>query len=73
MPITTYKTEVLGRSCISSIVELPIRGEAIYVPKDGEVIEQITIGEVKGHPNMVTVAVIISQKDSPYYKAKNNA
>ena len=73
MPITTYKTELLGRVCISTIVDLPIKGEAIYVPKPGEVIEQITIAEVKGHPNMVTVAVIISHKDTSSHKAKHNA
>lgn len=60
MPIKTFKAELMGRTCISTVVEMPITGEAIYVVKPDEVIQQISIAEVKGHPDMITVAMILA-------------
>lgn len=69
MPIKTFKSELLGRTCISTVIEMPVTGEAIYVVKPDEVIEQISIGEVKGHPDMITVAMILA----PVSKNKSDA
>lgn len=59
MPLKTFKSEVLGRTCISTIVELPIKGGFSFVPKTNETIEQISISEVKGHEDLITIAMII--------------
>ena len=60
MPLKTFKTDLLGRTCISTVIETPVTGEYIYVVKDDEVIKQISIAEVKGHPDMITVAMILA-------------
>ena len=65
MALKTYKASLLGRDCISTIIETPHKGEYIYVPKEGEVIEQVSISEVNNHPELITVALIISHNVKP--------
>ncbi len=62
MPIKTYRADIpeLSRTCISTIVELPVTSNMIYVPKAGEHIESVEIAPVKGHANMFSVAIILS-------------
>ena len=60
MSLKTFKSEVLGRTCISTIVELPLKGGFSFVPKDNETITQISISEVEGHKELIAVAMIIA-------------
>lgn len=62
MPIKTYRADIpeLSRTCISTIIELPVSSDMIYVPKAGEHIESVEIAPVKGHKDMLSVAIILS-------------
>lgn len=60
MPLKTYKLELLGRTCISTVVELPVTSEFIYVPKENETITQVSISGVEGHDDIIGVAMIIA-------------
>lgn len=62
MSIKCYKADIpeLSRTCITTIIELPITNEQVFVPNEGDVIEQVCIGPVKDHKDMVTVAIILS-------------
>lgn len=75
MPLKTFKSEVLGRTCISTIVELPIKGGFTFVPKTNETIESISISEVEGHNDLINIAMIISTDviEEPLMKVIPNA
>ena len=76
MGIKCYKADIpeLSRTCISTIVELPIDSEKVFVPAHNEVIEQVCIAPVKDHKDMVTVAIVLSHPStSPSPSGTNDA
>ena len=73
MPIKTFKSEVLGRTCISTIIELPVHKEYIFVPNKGDIITQVSFSGVQGHDDLITVAMIIAKEDTPSIDAKADA
>ena len=63
MGVKCFKCEVpeLKRTCITAIIDYPIDGAHEYIPNKGERIESVSISTVKGHPEIVTLAIMLSK------------
>lgn len=68
MPIQTYKVKVpeLNRSCITTVVELPLDSEMYYnVPADCQIVG-ISISPVKDHSNMLSIGIMIAEPEKEH-------
>lgn len=61
MAIKCFKCEVpeLNRKCITGIIELPLKEGLQYEPGIDEEIVSISFSPVDGHPELLTIAIML--------------
>ena len=61
MDVKCFKCEVpeLNRKCITGIIELPLKEGLQYKPGIDEEIVYISLAPVDGHPELLTIAIML--------------
>ena len=65
MPLKTYKVDVpeLNRTCITTVVEMPIDSEMYYNVPDNVIVVGVQISPVVNHNDMLSVAIILAKNE----------
>lgn len=74
MAIKCFKCEVpeLNRKCITGIIELPLKEGVQYEPDVAERIVSISVANVEGHPELITLAIMLEHVDTENEDAKRS-